>query len=88
MNHHFHGIANFAFSCFKCYQTLAEFLLPAKITPLGFTITNDFSSSLTDRERLFLDDRTSGYSLKDISKYICNIPTIRQFLQDKAAACF
>ena len=64
--------------------SLAEFLLPVKITPLDFTITNDFLSSLTDDERLFLDDLIAGYSMKDISKHTRNIPSLRQSLQQKA----
>jgi hypothetical protein len=66
--------------------SLAEFLLPVKITPLDFTITNDFLSALTDDERLFLDDITAGYSMKDISKHTRNIPSLRQSLQHKAVA--
>jgi hypothetical protein len=65
-------------------QTLAEFLLPVRITPLDFTITNDFLSSLTDDERSFLDDLSAGYSMKEISKHICNVPSLRQSLQQKA----
>jgi hypothetical protein len=65
---------------------LAEFLLPVRITPLDFTITNDFLSSLTNDERLFLDDLTAGYSMKDISKHTRNIPSLRQSLQQKAVA--
>jgi hypothetical protein len=57
--------------------SLAEFLLPVRITPLDFTITNDFLSSLTDDERLFLDDLSAGYSMKDISKHTRNIPALR-----------
>jgi hypothetical protein len=57
--------------------TLGEFLLPVRITPLDFTITNDFLSSLTDDERLFLDDLSAGYSMKDISKHTRNIPALR-----------
>ena len=64
--------------------SLAEFLLPVKITPLDFTITNDFLSSLTDDERSFLDDLSAGYSMKEISKHTRNIPSIRQSLQQKA----
>jgi len=66
--------------------TLGEFLLPVKITPLDFTITNDFLSSLTDDERLFLDDLSAGYSMKDIAKHTRNIPALRQSLQQKAVA--
>jgi hypothetical protein len=69
-----------------CVTSLAEFLLPVKITPLDFTITNDFLSSLTDDERLFLDDLSAGYSMKDISKHTRNIPSLRQSLQQKAVA--
>ncbi|MGD0037074.1 MAG: hypothetical protein ABSC53_07260 [Bacteroidota bacterium] len=65
-------------------KALAEFLLPVKITPLDFTITNDFLSSLTDDERSFLDNLTAGYSMKDISKHTRNIPSLRQSLQQKA----
>ena len=66
--------------------SLAEFLLPVKITPLDFTITNNFLESLTDDERLFLDDLSAGYSMKDISKHTRNIPALRQSLQQKAVA--
>ena len=66
--------------------SLAEFLLPVKITPLDFTITNNFLESLTTEERLFLDDITAGYSMKDISKHTRNIPTLRHSLQQKAVA--
>jgi hypothetical protein len=64
--------------------SLAEFLLPMKITPLDFTITNNFLESLTAEERSFLDDLTAGYSMKDISKHTRNIPSLRQSLQHKA----
>jgi hypothetical protein len=56
-------------------MSLAEFLLPVKINPLDYAITNDFLSALTDEERLFLDDRTAGYSMKEISKHTRNIPS-------------
>ena len=69
-----------------CVTSLAEFLLPVKITPLDFTITNDFLSSLTDDERSFLDDLSAGYSMKGISKHTLNIPSLRQSLQQKAVA--
>jgi hypothetical protein len=69
-----------------CVTSLAEFLLPVKITPLDFTITNNFLESLTDDERLFLDDLSAGYSMKDISKHTRNIPALRQSLQQKAVA--
>ena len=69
-----------------CVTSLAEFLLPVRITPLDFTITNNFLESLTDDERLFLDDLSAGYSMKDIAKHTCNIPALRQSLQQKAVA--
>ena len=56
-------------------MSLAEFLLPVKINPLDYAITNDFLSALTDEERLFLDDLTAGYSMKEISKHTRNIPS-------------
>ena len=73
-----------------CITSLAEFLLPMKITPLDFTIANDFIGSLTKEERLFLDDLTSGYSMKEIAqrnhiKY-SRLPSIRTALQEKAAS--
>lgn len=45
---------------------LAEFLLPMRVTPLDFTIADDFMENLTDDERVFLDDLTAGYSMKEI----------------------
>jgi hypothetical protein len=65
---------------------LAEFLLPVKITPLDYAITNDFLSALTDDERSLLDGLTAGYSIKDISKHTRNIRSLRQSLQHKAVA--
>jgi hypothetical protein len=59
---------------------LAEFLLPMKITPLDYAITNDFLSALTADERSLLDGLTAGYSTKGTSKYT------RQSLQQKAVA--
>jgi hypothetical protein len=70
--------------------TLAEFLLPVKINPLDFAITNNFLESLTDDERLFLDHLSAGYSKKDISQrthiQYSRLPSLRQSLQQKAAA--
>jgi hypothetical protein len=34
-----------------CVTSLAEFVLSVKITPLDFTITNDFLNALTEEER-------------------------------------
>ena len=70
--------------------TLGEFLLPVRITPLDFTITNNFLESLTDDERLFLDHLSAGYSKKDISLrthiQYSRFPSLRQSLQQKAVA--
>ncbi len=65
-------------------MTLGEFQLPVKINPLDYAITNNFLESLTAEERLFLDDITAGYSMKDISRHTRNIPSLRQSLQQKA----
>jgi hypothetical protein len=71
-------------------QTLAEFLLPVKITPLDFTITNDFLGSLSDSEMTVLNDLSAGYNMKEISARTSisqsRIPVIRQSLQNKAVA--
>ena len=71
-----------------CTTTLAEFLLPMKITPLDFTIANDFMESLTEEERNFLDDLTAGYSMKEISQrnsiQYSRLPSLRTSLQEKA----
>jgi spermidine/putrescine-binding protein len=69
-------------------QTLAEFLLPVKITPLDFTITNDFFSALTVDEQIFLDDLSAGYNTKEISKRNSidksRLTALRLSLQQKA----
>jgi hypothetical protein len=71
-------------------QTLAEFLLPVKITPLDFTITNNFLGSLSENELTVLHDLSAGYNMKEISARNAitqsRIPVIRQSLQNKAVA--
>ena len=71
-----------------CTTSLAEFLLPMKITPLDFTIANEFMQSLTEEERLFLDDLSAGYSMKEISQrnhiQYSRLPSLRTSLQEKA----
>ena len=68
--------------------TLAEFLLPMKITPLDFTIANDFMNSLTEEERIFLDDLSAGYTMKEISQrnhiQYSRLPSLRTSLHEKA----
>ena len=70
--------------------SLAEFLLPMRITPLDFAQAEDFMSALTNDERHFLDDLTAGYTMKEISqrqhiKY-SHLPLLRTSLQEKAVA--
>ena len=71
-----------------CTTSLAEFLLPMRITPLDYAQTQDFMSSLTDEERTFLDELTAGYSLKEISQRnhieYSHLPSLRTKLQEKA----
>ena len=73
-----------------CTTSLAEFLLPMKITPLDFTIANDFMSALTEEERTFLSDLSAGYSMKEISQrnhiQYSRLPVLRTSLQEKAVA--
>ena len=49
-----------------CSTSLADFLLPMRITPLDFAMAEDFMGSLTFEERKFLDGLTAGYSMKEI----------------------
>jgi hypothetical protein len=71
-------------------MSLAEFLLPMKITPLDFTITNDFLSSLSDSEMNILNDLSAGYNLKEISQrnhlQQSHLTSLRSSLQQKAVA--
>jgi hypothetical protein len=71
-----------------CTTSLAEFLLPMKITPLDFTIANDFMDNLTEEERFFLDDLAAGYTMKEISQrnsiQYSRLPYLRTSLQEKA----
>lgn len=70
--------------------TLADFLLPMKITPLDFAIANDFMDALAEEEHIFIDDLLEGYSLKDISKRnqlsTGRLAILRQSVGEKAAA--
>ena len=71
-----------------CTTTLAEFLLPMRITPLDFAQAEDFMSALTEEERIFLDDLTAGYTMKEISQrnsiQYSRLPVLRTSLQEKA----
>jgi DNA-binding NarL/FixJ family response regulator len=61
-----------------------------KITPLDFTITNNFLGSLSENELTVLHDLSAGYNMKEISARTSisqsRIPVIRQSLQNKAVA--
>jgi len=71
-------------------ETLADFLLAMKVTPLDFTIAHDFIGSLTAEEQIFLDDLSAGYKLKEISERNhfehSRIQSIRKSVQEKADA--
>ena len=61
-----------------------------RTTSLDFAIANDFIGALSVAEKMFLDDLTAGYSLKDISKRqsisTSNLQFLRQSVQRKAVA--
>jgi hypothetical protein len=71
-------------------DSLADFLLPVKSTPLEFAIASDFLSALTDEEHLFLDDLSAGYNLKEITyrQHLdkSRLITLRESIQQKAVA--
>ena len=73
-----------------CTTSLAEFLLPMRITPLDFAQAEDFMSALSDEERTFLDDLTAGYNLKEIAARnhfeYSRLKSLRVALHEKAAA--
>jgi hypothetical protein len=73
-----------------CKTPLSEFLLPMRTTPLDFAMAEDFMSALTDEERLFLDELTSGYSLKEIAQRnhirYPRIKSLQTSLREKAAS--
>jgi hypothetical protein len=70
-------------------RTLEEFLLPDKITPLNYTIANDFLGALDEDERKLLNDLIAGHKLKDIAKRnrlsASRLAMLRQAVRDKAA---
>ncbi len=70
------------------HDTLAEFLLPMKTTPLDYAITNDFLNSLSDQEKTILEDLSSGYTAKEIKErnHINNtrLKSLRHDLEVKA----
>jgi hypothetical protein len=70
------------------HDTLAEFLLPMKTTPLDFAITNDFLNSLSEQERTILEDLSAGYTAKEIKERNhvtpARLKSIRHDLETKA----
>jgi hypothetical protein len=66
----------------------AGFQLPVKVSPLDFTIVNDFLGSLNDNEMNVLNDLTAGYNMKEISRRNSidkpRLSSLRQALQQKA----
>lgn len=70
------------------HDTLAEFLLPMKTTPLDVCITNNFLESLNDSERDLLENLSAGYTVKEIlaRQHITNpqFKSYRKALQEKA----
>ncbi len=71
-------------------ESLAEFLLPMKVTPLDYAITNLFLGSLSQQESNILDDLSAGYSHEEIRKrHLLNtsqFQSLRQSLQQKAVS--
>jgi hypothetical protein len=71
-------------------STLADFLLRFNVTPLNYTITNEFLESLSEKETNILNDLSAGYSHEEIRKRRqLNNPQFqshRQAIQRKAVA--
>lgn len=72
------------------HDTLAEFLLPLKTTPLDYAITNDFLNNLTEQEKITLQDLSAGYTAKEIKQrnHLNNsrLKSLRRDLASKAVA--
>jgi ATP/maltotriose-dependent transcriptional regulator MalT len=49
-------------------NTIGESILKTLITPLNFTITNDFLNALSVTERSILEDLVEGFSKKEIAQ--------------------
>ena len=49
-------------------HTIGDVVLNTKTTPLDFTITNEFLSSLSEKESALLDDLAAGYKHHEICK--------------------
>jgi DNA-binding CsgD family transcriptional regulator len=70
------------------HNTLGEFLLPLKTTPLDVCIANNFLDALTLSETNVLNDISAGYTVKEIlsRQHITNpqFKSYRKTLQEKA----
>jgi hypothetical protein len=70
--------------------TLADFLLRFNVTPLNYTITNEFLESLSEKETNILDDFSAGYTHHEIrTRHQLNTPqfqSLRKSIQQKAVA--
>ena len=68
--------------------SLADFLIPDRITPLDYAQAEDFMSALTDQERKFLEALVAGYTLIEISQHqhftYPQLQTLRPSLEEKA----
>ena len=71
-------------------SSLGDYLLRFNVTPLDFTITNEFLESLSEKETNILDDLSAGYTHQEIrTRRHFNTPqfqSLRQSLQHKAVA--
>ena len=71
--------------------SLAEFLLPTRVTPFDFAMADDFMSALSIEERVFLDELTAGYRLKKLRDRTgfkpSRVKAFRTSVLEKAAAC-
>jgi hypothetical protein len=71
-------------------SSLCDFLLRFNVTPLNYTITNEFLESLSDPEADIINDLSAGYSHQEIrTRRQLNNPqlqSLRQSIQEKAVA--
>lgn len=71
-------------------RSLCDFLLRFNVTPLNYTITNEFLGSLSEKETNILDDLSAGYTHQEIrTRRQLTTPqfqSLRQSLQHKAVA--
>ena len=71
-------------------SSLGDYLLRFNVTPLNYTITNEFLGSLSERETNILDDLSAGYTHQEIrTRRQLTTPqfqSLRQSLQQKAVA--